>query len=179
MKKQCKPGCNLCRTGYGYRGLTFSFEKFCEFCPVDIDEVSKFEFYKLIDFYLRESRDSERLKNDFWDLIQGYPITITEHDVEKRGETSEAFVHALKNASGRLFYRAYVDVKEVQQHPYKYEFVSPIFRDATNFAWVVQKIRCVDNLNNNALGGLSVTLEDGGGTNLGCLFLVNYVKTGY
>lgn len=130
------------------------------------------EYYKMQ--YSRQWDD--RLEEDFKKILSGHPIKITQ--MSDRSDITENVVLPLKNENDLLYYKAYVTPEEIQKSPSKYDFVSPIFRDRDTLNWVVQKVRSVNNLSNNALGGLSVTLEDGGGTSLAYLFLVKY-NTGY
>lgn len=126
------------------------------------------EYYKQV--YSRYWDD--RLEEDFKKILSGHPIKITQY--EDRNDVSENIVLPLKNRDGLLYYKAYVTPKEIQKNPTKYDFVSPIFRNRDTLDWVVVKVQEVENLDNNALGGLSVSLKNGGGTSLAYLFLVKY-----
>ena len=114
----------------------------------------------------------ERLEEDFTKILKGEPIRICEYN--DRDDIREEVVLPLKNQDGKIFYKAYVTPEVIQQNPRKYDFVSPIFRNKGTLDWVIQKIDKVQDLNNNALGGFSVHLSEGGGTSLAYLFLVNY-----
>lgn len=114
----------------------------------------------------------DRLEEDFKKILSGHPIRITQY--EDRTDVSENVVFPLKNRDGLLYYKAYVTPEEIKKNPSKYDFVSPIFRNNGTLDWVVVKVKEVENLSNNALGGLSVKLESGGGTSLAYLFLVQY-----
>ena len=135
------------------------------------------EFEKKLNWYKQDySRYwNERLEEDFTKIINGYPIRICEYN--DRTDVREEVVLPLKNEHGKIFYKAYVTPEVIQQNPMRYDFVSPIFRNKGTLDWVILKIDQVKDLNNNALGGLSVRLSDecgGGGTSLAYLFLVNY-----
>lgn len=122
-----------------------------------------------------DRRWDERLEEDFIKIIKGYPIRICEYN--DRNDVREEIVLPLKNQDGKIFYKAYVTPEVIQQNPMKYDFVSPIFRNKDTLDWVIQKIDKVENLDNNALGGMNVHISKecgGGGTSLAYLFLVNY-----
>jgi len=151
--------------------------------------IKKFETFTLSDLTDSQIKELEyykrdysrywdnRLEEDFIKIIKGYPIKITDYD--NRDEVSEEMVLPLKNNNDTLYYKAYITPEKISENPDIYDFVAPMWRDKDTLNWIKHKIKNVKNLDNNTLGGLAVTLKDGGGSNLGSMFLVNYTNTGY
>lgn len=152
------------------------------------DEQRQLDYYKqdwsrIFNSVCASDDVKERFETDLIKIIKGYPINVCQFD--DRGTSESAFAKPLKNVDDKLFWKAYVTPEVVQNNPQKYDFVSPLFRDKDTLDWIVCKVKEVQSTSNHFCG-LSCSLGDlkmngngiTGGTNLSCLFLVDYENNG-